>query len=392
MNDKILIFIPYQDSDNFYSDGILTREFAILYMLYKYGYTTVLNIKKPRTILDKKRYVINESFYPEGTIENYIKEILDKAQTIQYLSIISARQLVHKRGWWSQGYMKVAKRILDIINGCKECLVYSDNPYAAQLLKELKNCGCKIYFDVMDNFAIHPSLNKKEKQAALTGYRSIFNFSDIVSANSQQTCEYMNGHGAKDIILVKNGVFLNNETVSIEHCDQIVQLEKKKTKYSQTAGYIGKLGKRLDAKLIERISRACKDTLFVFVGPYLEGQINNKLISLFKQNSNVVHLEGIPSAYIYTMLNQFDILMIPHAVGENENGGDPLKLYQYLTRKKPIITTPILGVDEFADIITITSDVSSWVKFINSKQHIEKYIEMNFDWKDRLAPVMKVIE
>ena len=36
-------------------------------------------------------------------------------------------------------------------------------------------------------------------------------------------------------------------------------------------------------------------------------------------------------------LIKFDILSIPHSVGKKENGGDPLKLYQYLTRKKYII-------------------------------------------------------
>ena len=58
MKEKVLIFIPYQDTDNFYSDGILTREYAILYLLWSNGYKKIINIKKPRTWLDKKRYFI----------------------------------------------------------------------------------------------------------------------------------------------------------------------------------------------------------------------------------------------------------------------------------------------------------------------------------------------
>ena len=60
MKEKVLIFIPYQDTDNFYSDGIMTREYAMLYLLWDSGYRKIINIKKPITWLDKKRYKINE--------------------------------------------------------------------------------------------------------------------------------------------------------------------------------------------------------------------------------------------------------------------------------------------------------------------------------------------
>ena len=392
MENKELIFIPYQDTDNFYSDGILTREYAILYVLYKRGYKNVINVKKPRTILDKKEYVINENFYPEGTVENYVKGILDNARTIQYLPLLSVSQLLQKRGWWSKGYKRVAKDILNEVNVCSECLVYSNNPYASGVLNELKQRRCKVYFDVMDNFAIHPSLNRKEREKALKGYKEVFKIADIVSANSHQTCEYMLKEGARDVILAKNGVFLNNEINDVKNCKQFIQIKEEKKKYNKTVGYIGKLGKRLDAELIAKVSMLSKDILFVFVGPYLEGQLNEKLIKLFKGKNNILHLEGIPSAYVYEMLNQFDILMIPHSVGKNENGGDPLKLYQYLTRKKPIITTPILGVEEFQGIIKISNKAEDWIEFIAAPHYEEKELNIHFDWDSRLAPVMKEID
>ena len=390
MKGKTLIFIPYQDSDNFYSDGILTREFAMLYLLYQQGYTEVINVKKPRTVLDKKRYKVNESYYPEGTIESKVKVILDNSNTVQQLPLLSIQQVLFKRGWWTKGYLNSFDDISTEINGERECLVYSNNPYASELLKELKKRQCKIYFDIMDNFAIHPSLSTSEKKIALEGYKSILKFADIVSANSQQTCEYMKKYCSKKILLVKNGVFLNNEIKDIGACDQISEIIEKKKKFSKTVGYIGKLGKRLDAQLIRDVSEACKNMLFVFVGPYLEDQLNGELMELFKQDNNVLHLEGIPSAFVYSMLDQFDILMIPHSVGKNENGGDPLKLYQYLTRNKPIITTPILGVDEFKDSIEIALDTNRWIEYVSSNIEVKNLCTtIDFDWLTRFKPVMR---
>lgn len=384
MEEK-LIFIPYQDSDNFYSEGILTREFAMLYMLYNHGYKHILNVKKPRTYLDKKKYQINLDFYPEGTVERKVKDILDQAKTIQHLPKFSINQIMNRRGWWNSGYKKtisLAKKSVD-----NNTLVYSNNPYAVDLLRYLKDEGAKVFFDVMDNFAIHPSLNERERSLALDSYRQIFEFADIISANSQQTCEYMREY-TKEISLVKNGVFKENEVSGEIALPQIEKIREGKKDYNRCVGYIGKLGLRLDADLIDSVSLECKDTLFVFVGGYLKGQINNKLLNLFENRKNVLHIDAIPSAYVNAICNEFDVLSIPHSKGENENGGDPLKLYQYLTRNRPIITTSIIGVDEFKNDIVICDDVEGWINFINYDEHnVSRDSNASFEWEIRMAPV-----
>ena len=362
MKEKVLVFIPYQDTDNFYSDGIMTREYAMLYLLWKAGYKTVINVKKPRTWLDKKRYQIYNTYYPEGTKEFLIKQILDAAETIQFLPPFSINQLLNRRGWWNVGYKKTSKKIE--LKSNKEYLVYSDNPYAVELLCYLSKQGCDVFFDIMDNFAIHPSLNEKEHEVALTGYKKIFKFANYITANSKQTCDYMQKYTKKSIHLVKNGVFKDNNTKDSLSLEEVRIIREKKKKFRYCAGYIGKLGLRLDANLIDQISNACSEVLFVFVGGYLKGQINEKLIEIFNTRDNVLHLNAVPSAYVYPILDEFDILMIPHAIGKSENGGDPLKLYQYLTRNKPIISTSILGVDEFENEITISDDVKEWIEYL----------------------------
>lgn len=390
MSEKTLIFIPYQDSDNFLSDGILTREFSMLYSFWVAGYRKVINVKKPRTILDKKRYSVREEYYPKGTVEYVVKDILDEASTIQYQPIIDFKQITQRRGWWNKGYRKTISLLKTIED---DVLVYSDNPFAVDLLRELSAKKCKIYFDIMDNFAIHPSLNENEREIALNGYREVFEFADCISANSEQTCNYMKSYTEREIVLVKNGVFLKNE---IENNTQITQLEKirkEKKKYKKCVGYIGKLGLRLDAKLIEEVSARCPDTLFVFVGGYLKGQINDRLLKLFNADNNVMHIDSIPSAYVYSICSEFDILSIPHSKGKAENGGDPLKLYQYLTRKKPVITTSILGVDEFQKYIKIADSVEEWVNFIQLEKYtLEEMEDFTFDWESRLKPIMEVVK
>ena len=391
MKEKVLIFIPYQDTDNFYSDGIMTREYAMLYLLWDSGYRKIINIKKPRTWLDKKRYKIHEEYYPRGTKEATIKEILDDSKTIQYLPPFSIAQILQKRGWWKKGYKKNTEKLK--LEKNKEYLVYSDNPYATDLICNLAQRGCKVFFDIMDNFAIHPSLNKKEHQVALEGYKYIMDKADYISANSQQTCEYMQKYTNKKICLVKNGVFIDNEVKSSLSLNEIRKIREAKQKYTKCVGYIGKLGLRLDAELIDGVTSACPEILFVFVGGYLKGQINEKLIKIFENRDNVLHIDAVPSAFVYSILNEFDVLSIPHAVGKAENGGDPLKLYQYLTRNKPIITTPILGVDEFKNDITISKEMSEWIAYLKNDEMRKKVGTIGgISWEERMKNILDEID
>lgn len=390
MKDKTLIFIPYQDTDNFYSDGIMTREYAMLYLLFHAGYKKVINVKKPRTFLDRKKYVVHDEYYPDGTKESEIKEILDHSETVQYLPLFNLNQVIKKRGWWEDGYKKTIDKIK--IEDNTEYLIYSDNPYASGLIEYLVKQGCKLFFDVMDNFAIHPSLNENEHQMALQGYKKVFEYSEYISANSQQTCDYMQKYTDIKIHLVKNGVFANNEAKDSLSIEAVKIIRMAKEKFKNCVGYIGKLGLRLDADLIEEISSKCPNTLFVFVGGYLKGQINSKLIELFEKRDNVLHIDSVPSAYVYPILNEFDILAIPHSVGKSENGGDPLKLYQYLTRNKRIITTPILGVDEFKDYIDISYDADEWARFLVSECSTSTHTQViGITWEERMDGILRKI-
>ena len=133
----MLIYIPYHDEDNYYQDGILTRESAVLYMLNNIGFSDVLSIKKPRTMLDKKRYVINEDFYPAGTVEHTVRDIFRNAHTFQYKPVVSLDQVLNRRVWWVNGYKKTGALISKDVPVEGDKLVYSDNPFAYELLKDL---------------------------------------------------------------------------------------------------------------------------------------------------------------------------------------------------------------------------------------------------------------
>ena len=50
-----------------------------------------------------------------------------------------------------------------------------------------------------------------------------------------------------------------------------------------------------------------------------------------------------------TYFRGFDVCILPHAVTPLTRSMDPIKLYDYLATGKPIVSTPVAGVERFPD-------------------------------------------
>ncbi|WP_264739734.1 hypothetical protein [Cytobacillus firmus] len=364
---KSLIFIPYHDIYDYDNSGIMTREYAMLLLFLESGIKDLYCIGKPRTLLDAK-YYHEKNIYPELSYEYFLKQQINESKKLRYFTYLNSDVFLKKRSWWPDGYNMLIKKLEKEKIDFENTILYSNNPFAYGLIEYFHKKGATIIFDMMDNFYEHPSLNEQERNTALKGYSLITKIATFFSCNSIAIKQFCKTSFNMDPILIKNGVFPPRLLKGLEIPQYTTFLNEKK-KYKRTVGYIGKLGLRIDEKLIAKLSKQCPDTLFVFIGPHLKDQKNKQLMNVLNSQKNILYLGPVSSVYIYSFLTNFDVLSIPHAVGERENGGDPLKLYQYLNTKKPIITTAILGVDEFKDSIKITNEHKEWIKYINNEEY-----------------------
>lgn len=350
-----LIFIPFQDEYCFENDGILTREYAMLRLLTEAGHELCTVVNKPRTALDAKSIAKDLSMFPVGSIEADVLGVLDAAETIDPKRLLSIKQLTKKRGWWVDAYLDALDRFPVDLTGH---LVYTNTPFAWKLVRALKERGAMVAFDSMDNMMTYPHFWESEKAAAKEGYGKMLALADYACANAQRTVDCFESVFGRSVELVKNGVF-SPKRIDATGLEQTERIRSAKASYVRCAGFVGKFGIRIDHEFIDTLAKANGDCLFVFVGLELSGQCNafNRVVA---SNENILKLPALPSAYLYEVLNLFDVLMIPYAVGENENSGDPLKLYQYFMAGKPIACTPIREVDEYADLILVSHDVEEW--------------------------------
>ena len=124
-------------------------------------------------------------------------------------------------------------------------------------------------------------------------------------------------------------------------------------------GYVGHIGDRVDFDLLRTVAEARPGWSIVMVGPVWSNRTAEaEELGLWPN----VHFVGPrPYAGLPDIIGQLDVCLIPHTLDALTASMDPIKLYDYLATGKPIVTTPVAGVERFADAIYISGPASDFV-------------------------------
>jgi len=124
-------------------------------------------------------------------------------------------------------------------------------------------------------------------------------------------------------------------------------------------GYVGQVADKLDYDLIGEMARARPGWNFVFVGPVWSSKREH--VVALETLGNVLFLGACPFDELTAYLRGFDVCILPHAVSPLTRSMDPIKLYDYLATGKPIVSTPVAGVERFADVVYIADNLADLV-------------------------------
>jgi len=116
------------------------------------------------------------------------------------------------------------------------------------------------------------------------------------------------------------------------------------------AGFIGNMQKyRFDYKLIKYLSERLTDVSFVMVGPY-----DKNYTGEIKYPGNVFFLGFKHHKLIPDYLKQFAVLLIPYLTNEFTNAMLPLKLFDYFTTGKDIVSTNLETLKPYNNLVYVS--------------------------------------
>lgn len=360
-----IIYLPFHDWKKNETDGLRNRDGHIVHELAKsprVGKILFIDrpISLPERVLLRRPLRCRSGKLLERNGRALLSQIDHGFFVLDYAAPGLIAPLRYRRDWWDLAmrdcglHESITWACSGVGIGQDDLALISSSPLANGAL------GClgerASLFDADDNWCNHPEMNDRRGWIR-RGYQTAIQKADVLTCNSERTADFLKSLGRRPEV-IRNGIDL--EAWKPERWNKHEIPGDLAALPRPWIGYAGRLAKRTDVDLVADLARRRPDWSIVLVGPVLDTAWHRPL----RQIKNVhllgdKHYDALP-AYV----SKFDVACIFHSVGNLENDGDPIKLYEYLALGLPVVTAPIAGVSDFSDWIAIEATAEGFERAI----------------------------
>ncbi len=213
-----------------------------------------------------------------------------------------------------------------------------ENPYYGTVIRE--GDFSKLFYDCLDEislFAGRASGNRYRSYEAMT-----VSLADAVFVTAKKLEDHISSlRQTVPVYRVPNGV---DAAWFQEKVLQPSELLKDIPR--PVVGYAGTLSSWLDYELIGVLAKSFPAVSFVFVGPLdLDSRIKR-----LEEYKNVYWLGRREYREIPSIIGAFNVCLIPFVAGNISQTTNPVKIYEYFSLGKPVVTTPLNELEIFRDM------------------------------------------
>jgi glycosyltransferase involved in cell wall biosynthesis len=163
-------------------------------------------------------------------------------------------------------------------------------------------------------------------------------------------------------------------------------------------GYLGVISERTDPALLSAVADRFPECDIRLVG-WIDRSSDD--IKTLLAKSNVYFIQRIPFDAVANTIDGFDVCLMPHRDNSLSRSMSPLKLFQYVARGKPVVSTPVAGLETVADLIRVAPATDPFLEAIAAclqsevgdpslrRQRIER--AARHTWSERVSTMWQVI-
>ncbi|MBO9542043.1 glycosyltransferase [bacterium] len=197
-----------------------------------------------------------------------------------------------------------------------------------------------------------------------------------------------------DAVLVPNGVdpahFAPREASPVPQ-----DLRRILAKQGPVFGYYGAMAEWFDYELIRFAAEAMPEAQFVLIGPDYDGSISRLTT---RDNVHYLGLKSYEELPAY--LQRFDVAMIPFKINAITRATSPVKLFEYMAGRKPIVTTAMDEAFHYQSVLigeTPKAFVAKLEEALNKRQDPAYLSLLDAEgrantWTSRVESVMQALD
>jgi glycosyltransferase involved in cell wall biosynthesis len=163
-------------------------------------------------------------------------------------------------------------------------------------------------------------------------------------------------------------------------------------------GYMGWINEeRIDLDIVDALTRKLADWSFVFVG-YLNFFPDNDRAREIFSRPNVHYIPLVPYLELPAYLERFDVCILPFLINDHTKGNDPIKIYDYFSFGKPVVSTPTAGIERVKGAVLIATDPETFVRMVeraaaegDAQRDLRLSIAAENTWPVRIEAFMRLL-
>jgi glycosyltransferase involved in cell wall biosynthesis len=243
------------------------------------------------------------------------------------------------------------KKVLHDFLGTKELYTYLPN--SIDLLPNMSFES--IYYDCVDDHASFSGLIDPTVVHQME--KDLMSRADVCFATAHQLLEDRIDWNS-NYHLVQNGAEYEHFS-RVQEQSLTVPDDIKKIKHP-IVGFIGGISDWINLDLIASTAKQLPEVSFVLIGPIDTG------INQFKGLKNCYFFGPKPYDQLPNYIQSFDLCLIPFKINKLTKSVNPIKMYEYLSAGKPIVSTALPEVVRFKEIISIVNSSEEMVNEIRA--------------------------
>lgn len=241
----------------------------------------------------------------------------------------------------------------------------------------------KIVYDCMDDHAALCS-DKKIRIEIEKNEKKLIERSDVIFATSEVLKRKVEEEGGM------GKTYLSRNGFQFEHVYS-PQKTKKKKKYK--IGYIGTIAEWMDFDLIQDSIRDNDKIEYHFIGP-----VNHPNMP---ENPDIIFEGVVEHSQLYEKIRDYDCLIMPFIVNDIVMAVDPVKLYEYISMGKCVISVWYEEIDRFEPYVYFYKDHREMIKLLKElcennfppkyKEIQQKAFLDGNTWENRLEGIKDIL-